>query len=261
MEYEKKADREGYFAIHKYTREHYPGLVGIPHFHNSIEIIFVASGNFSVYLNGESRILHEGEIAYIDALMPHHTVTRADVGELECYVIVVSPRFLSGVHGMEENSFGGFLPKNDGFFEIIDFMRWGYANLSGMNDEIRQGFSTMLFGIMKKHHPFSQKQAAKQTQLLLDVMRYIDGHYEEEITLTLLASKFGYEKTYLSKVLNKFLGMNLREYLNRYRIAKINRIRRENPNLSMLEISERCGFESPNTFYRAYNKYAKSENE
>ena len=92
-------------------------------------------------------------------------------------------------------------------------------------------------------------------------MRYIDGHYEEEITLTLLASRFGYEKTYLSKVLNKFLGMNLREYLNRYRIAKINRIRRENPELSMLEISERCGFESLNTFYRAYNKYAKSENE
>ena len=260
MEYEKKADREGYFAIHKYTPEHYPGFVGIPHFHNSIEIIFVASGNFSVYLNGESRVLHEGEIAYIDALMPHHTVTRAEVGALECYVLVVSPRFLSGVHEIESKSFGGFLPENDGFREIIEFVRWGYANISGMNDEIRQGFSTTLFGIMKKHHAFHPKQAAKQTQLLLDVMRYMDAHYDEEITLTVLASRFGYERTYLSKVLNRFLGMNLREYLNRYRISKINRLRRENPNLSVLEISEMCGFESLNTFYRAYNKYAKKEN-
>jgi AraC-like DNA-binding protein len=54
--------------------------------------------------------------------------------------------------------------------------------------------------------------------------------------------------------------MNLREYLNRYRIEKISRMRRQNPRLSLLEIAEMCGFESPNTFYRAYNKYAKNEN-
>ncbi len=261
MEYDKAADREGYFNIIKYTPEHYPGFVGIPHFHNSTEIIFVASGNFSVYLGGESRILHEGEIAYIDALMPHHTVTRAEVGELECYVLVVSPRYLSGVKSVEGNSFGGFLEKNSGFSEIIEFVRWGFASLSGMNDEIKTGFSTAIFGIMKKYYPFLPKQSAKQTHLLLDVMRYIDSHYDEEITLSTLASKFGYEKTYLSKVLNKFFGMNLREYLNRYRIEKINKMRRENQNLSLLEISAMCGFESPNTFYRAYNKYAKKENE
>lgn len=261
MEYEKRADIEGYFTIHKYTPRHYPGFVGIPHFHNSTEIIFVAGGNFSVYLNGESRILHEGEIAYIDALIPHHTVTRSEVGELECYVLVVSSRYLCGVLGIEENSFGGFLEKNEGFSKIIEFVRWGYANLSDMNDEIRTGFSTALFGIMKKYHAFLPKQSAKQTQLLLDVMRYIDAHYDAEITLSILASEFGYEKTYLSKVLNRFLGMNLREYLNRYRIGKIARMRRQNPNLTMLEISEMCGFESPNTFYRAYNKYAKKENE
>ena len=261
MEYEKNADREGYFNIIKYTSEHHPGFVGIPQFHNSTEIIFVASGNFSVYLGGESRVLHEGEIAYIDALMPHNTVTRADVGELECYVLVVSSRYLSGVSGIEENSFGGFLPKNDGFAEIIEFVRWGFSRLPDMNDEMKTGFSTVLFGIMKKHHAYSPKRPLKQTQLLLDVMRYIDAHYDGEITLPILAAKFGYEKTYLSKVLNRFLGMNLREYLNRYRIEKINRMRRQNPKLSLLEIAEMCGFESPNTFYRAYKKYAKNENE
>lgn len=261
MEYERNADKEGYFNIHKYTTEHYPGFVGVPHFHNSTEIIFVAGGNFSVYLGGESRILHEGEIAYIDALTPHHTVTRSEVGELECYVLVVSPRYLSGVVGVEDNSFGGFLEKNGGFSEIIEFVRWGYSSLSGMNDEMRLGFSTALFGIMKKHYEFHEKQSAKQTQLLLEVMRYIDAHYGEQITLTALAAKFGYEKTYLSKVLNRFLGMNLREYLNRYRIGKISRMRRQNPELSLLRAAERCGFESPNTFYRAYNKYAKKENE
>ena len=157
MEYERNADKEGYFNIHKYTTDHYPGFVGVPHFHNSTEIIFVAGGNFSVYLGGESRILHEGEIAYIDALTPHHTVTRSEVGELECYVLVVSPRYLSGVVGVENNSFGGFLEKNGGFSEIIEFVRWGYSSLSGMNDEMRLGFSTALFGIMKKHYGVTLK--------------------------------------------------------------------------------------------------------
>ena len=129
MEYERNADKEGYFNIHKYTTEPYHGFVGVPHFHNSTEIIFVAGGNFSVYLGGESRILHEGEIAYIDALMPHHTATRVDVGELECYVLIVSTRYLSGVSGIEESSFDGFLEKNEGFSDIIEFVRWGYSSL------------------------------------------------------------------------------------------------------------------------------------
>ena len=118
------------------------------------------------------------------------------------------------------------------------------------------GFATMLLGIMKKHYPMHKKESQRQTKLLFGVVEYINLHYSENITLESLSQNFGYEKTYLSKIINRFLGMNLREYLNRYRVMMVNRIKKQRPDATLREISELCGFESANTFYRAYKLYS-----
>ena len=66
-----------------------------------------------------------------------------------------------------------------------------------------------------------------------------------------------YEPTYLSRVFNKYFGLNLREYLNRYRISEYIKIKGKNPSEPNCKIAREVGFISDNTFYRALNKYGE----
>ena len=120
---------------------------------------------------------------------------------------------------------------------------------------MRRGFITLLFGMLRNYCGTVPRAASKNNELLVEVMTYINEHITEDITLDGLAKHFGYEKTYFSRVFNKFLGINLREYLNRYRIGEAVRIKQENPGVPISKIAEACGFDSPNTYYRALKKY------
>ena len=86
-------------------------------------------------------------------------------------------------------------------------------------------------------------------------MKYISEHFKEDITLQSLSSAMGYEATYLSRMFNSFFKMNLREYINRYRISEVIK-RQRSENTPLYKIAEECGYKSENTFYRAYSKYS-----
>lgn len=256
MEYEKLADREGHFLFKKYTKDLFPkGLRGVPTFHNSIELIVVTGGVFEVYLNHEWREFEKGSVIYIDKLTPHATRATKRLDELEVYALVITLPYLSVISELEDMTFDTVLPHNDGFYELALFLKWGYDQFPSMNREMKCGFAAMLFGILKKHYQMKRRESQRQMKLLFGVMEFINENYRENITLDMLAQKFGYERTYLSKIFNRFLGMNLREYLNRCRVSMVNSHKKTNPELTLLQIAEQCGFDSPNTFYRAYKKY------
>ena len=124
-----------------------------------------------------------------------------------------------------------------------------------MNEDMKRGYITLLFGMLKEYCGTIEKTAKKNDDFIVEVMSYINENLSEKITLDTLAKKFGYEKSYFSKIFNKFLGMNLREYLNRCRIGAAKRMKQENPSLPVSKIAVSCGFDSPNTYYRAYKKY------
>jgi AraC-like DNA-binding protein len=139
--------------------------------------------------------------------------------------------------------------------EIEALIKWGYDRFELMNTEMKTGFAMMLIGAIKKNFALKARPSQKQYMLLLDIVEYISVHFAEPITLDVLAKRFGYDKTYISKIINGMLGMNLREYINSYRITMVNRMKAETPAVPLFKLGERCGFESANTFYRSYKRY------
>ena len=66
----------------------------------------------------------------------------------------------------------------------------------------------------------------------------------------MLAEEFGYSKEYISRTFSKYVGAMPR-YINRLRVQKARRMLAEGGR-TVIETAFLCGFESPNTFYRAY---------
>ena len=59
-------------------------------------------------------------------------------------------------------------------------------------------------------------------------------------------------RTYLSQFINAEYGCTFYQFVNRYRIEEAKRLKIENPDMKVGEVSDRCGFSSPTVFSRTF---------
>ena len=83
----------------------------------------------------------------------------------------------------------------------------------------------MLLGLMLQCFSPGERETNESSEVIAEIIRYINTHYKEEITVKILAQQFSYSENYISKVFNAFTGMNLREYVNRQRIREVLKIK------------------------------------
>ncbi len=253
--YEKLADTDGYFFF-----KHENPLIAnyskniIPHFHDSIEFFIIEKGEFSISIAGEEKTMKAGDIFFIDGFT-RHAVEIPKSADFSLYCAVASAKYFEGISWFRDMTLSPYSEKKKGFEEILAFIKWAYHLKGKMNDDMREGFVKMLFGLLYDYLGPIPRRSDKSKSALIEIIKYIGDNFAENITLDGLSQKFGYEKTYLSKLLSKTVGMNLREYLGRLRIARLETIRKKAPELPLTAIYEECGFKSESTFFRAYRKY------
>ena len=258
MKYEKEADYTGHFLIERYTKEKRPRYNPIPHFHNSIELLFVESGEYLAYSAGNQRLLKAGEIVFVDRHIPHTSGSSGNDESLRVYAMVVSDAYLTAVDWLSDEALHPFitLPKEYSF--IFDILKCAYESKEALNNEMKVGYISLILGTLSQCSGRIKREGDKGNETILKIMKYVGEHFTEDITLESLAAAMGYEPTYLSKMFNSFFKMNLREYINRYRISEI--IKRQKTDSSPLyKIAEKCGYKSENTFYRAYKRYSSEK--
>lgn len=95
----------------------------------------------------------------------------------------------------------------------------------------------------------------------MKVLRCINEHFTEDISLASVAQEIGYTKEYCSKIFRDIVGVRFRDYLNLLRLRKAKEYfaDQKRTGCTTLEIIYKCGFNSTATFYRA-QKAAKTKN-
>lgn len=73
--------------------------------------------------------------------------------------------------------------------------------------------------------------------------------------LTSAADFIGMNPAYFSRLFHSLTGMTFSQYLNRVRVEKAVEILKSNDDVSMTEVSLRCGFDSIRNFNRIFKKY------
>lgn len=95
------------------------------------------------------------------------------------------------------------------------------------------------------------EQMKAQLEELMNVREvYLNSH----LTLSDLASALGTNRTYLSNYLNRELNVSFYDYVNSFRVARARRMIEANPDVTVHDIVESCGFNSVSTFRRSFSR-------
>lgn len=86
-----------------------------------------------------------------------------------------------------------------------------------------------------------------------EIVGYLNLHYPDNISLSLLSDKFFLSEQYISRVFKKETGENLLTYLNMIRVNRA-KILLRSTDMKMYEIAEQTGFNSSVNFNYVFNR-------
>ena len=241
----------------RYLKED-PILDTFPHFHDSVEFIFIKKGSAICHLENKKKLLEVGDIFFAESYETHYYETTND--DFSAIVLVVSREYLQTFRTLYPGlSFETFLTdkeKNKEIFQIMeDWLKRG-TNLQILNYTC----VSALFTTLVERYPLIERDFNQGDVLLKDLLRYIHLHYLEDITVISMAHELGYSPEYCSKVLKKVLKNGVRAYINSLRLKKANELMNDKSlNLSQLEILYQCGFTNPSTYYRVKKQFENND--
>ncbi len=260
-EYEKLSDTVNYIYFKFLNGDHKEetpqrnkvSIIG-PHYHKAVEIKMVFDGELTFGVDGEQIEMKAGDICFADTYQVHFYKSI----HCKCYDLVVDYSYITRILG-ENHNFYNKITNEELFKELKAVFDKTYKVWDEMSVKQREGFVLRVFGTIMQYVPVQKREVGEQKKhkAAKEIIEYLLNHYKEEISMKKLSREFGYAEGYFSKIFNQVLGVSLREYINRYRIEMADKIKKENPSKSLVEISEEVGYNSWATFYRAYSKYSK----
>ena len=110
-------------------------------------------------------------------------------------------------------------------------------------------FLSMLYPLYKNPTSVARADFSLRT---LQIIRYIEKHYAEDVTITEIAKELGVSASFLSRIFKKEIGIPIHEYLNQYRISKSLSLLKTH---SITEVGYICGFCDNSHFISIFKKY------
>ncbi len=117
-------------------------------------------------------------------------------------------------------------------------------------DDIKDWFISKLIEACRN---VSSKREERSNDIIKTAKKYIDDHFDKEISLDDVSRIVNISPYYFSKIFKEESGLNFIEYLTNIRIDKAKKLL-ESSNMSIKEICISCGYTDPNYFSRSFKK-------
>ena len=221
------------------------------HFHSSIELVYVKSGKITVIMNGHPYTVTEGQMILTSSYSVH--VYSTEEGEHNETITIIIP--MTSIPSLQkilnQKAFKQEIYDVSKDEELSALLEIACRNWHDYSPETIKGISYMVLGLLISRvglidHPGNQK-----SNLMRDVLIYLQNNYQQPIRMEHLARHFGYSKSRFSRLFHDHLGCSMIEYLSNIRCRQAALLLIES-DMTMLDIALAVGFECLRTFYRAF---------
>ncbi|TCK98121.1 AraC-like DNA-binding protein [Natranaerovirga hydrolytica] len=252
-----------YFISYKKT---YGTNMNAHHYHNSYEVYYLKTGERNLFIKDRVIELKTGDFLIIKPNILHMT-RNGKLPEYERIILNYRDDFIDKDKKYQQDLSNLFqqdymvihLPLQDRILieDILNHMILEVdSQLHGYETQIKSLILHLLVTISRsaENNNIKEMNHINSThEKISDVVKYINQHYYQVITLERLSNCFFISPYYLSRTFKEVTGLNIIEYLNTIRIKEAKRLLRET-NYKISLIAEKVGFGSLSNFGRVFKE-------
>lgn len=234
------------------------------HWHHSFELVRILSGKLTIHMNDKKILALKDDIILINQEHIHgyfpmdcvYEVIDFDVDELLLHTSLCQ----NALH-IFTNSNINILPFNSVMQPEIYHMAVCLFNFASTGFEDHNllvlGALFELLGTIYKFHHYTENNKISSTEKKFKpLLEFIENNYMHPITLKQMAQISCMSTSHFATIFRSFFGETPMEYVNSYRIERACLLL-TNTNLSVTEITYRCGFNDSAYFVKVFKKYKK----
>lgn len=227
------------------------------HWHRSVELFAVYEGEIIFYMNdqayplqtGEFMLVNSNEIHSIDAQKPNRTIVlQIPLKTFEHYY--TGEQYIRFSHAAR-------IQDKEVMQLIGDIYSCYEAKRCGYEMKVKSLYYMLLYLLVTEYREenvtLDMVKWNKNLNRLSLITDYIKENYDSDLSLNTLARIFSYSPTYLSRMFQKYAGINYRSYLQSIRLE---RARRElsNSDHTISEAALNNGFPNSRALAKAFRE-------
>lgn len=255
-------NKTGTFLVsHRKALSHH---MPVSHFHGTYEIYYLMSGMREFFIRDRTLVIGEGDVVIIAPNILHRT-TNAEMPKHERFIVNIHEQYFSadGVHKevLRPLFERDYLIVNSSLRDRLSIESLAKGMMHEMQEK-KHGFelfaltlAVQLLIICCRHIQQNVMEPilspSPMHERISEIVRYINGHYMEELSLHLLADKFYISPYYLSRFFKEATGFAFVEYVNSVRIKEAKKLL-EGSSMKVNLIARKVGFGSVTHFGRVF---------
>ena len=224
-------------------------------------IHFICEGQGTYQVNGMTYHLHKGDffVIYPDTEIFY----QADNNEPWDYIWVgfqgIKAETYLGYAGVDRNNLIGHCYNTSYMLSCVQQMTFARV-LTHYNELRRQAALLQVFAaLIEQHHEqlSEEEQVEYPHHIYIDrTLDYVQTHVSENIRIQDIANYIGIDRSYLTSIFKKSLGISPQEYLVNYRMEYASELLKES-DVKIAAIAHEVGYHDPLTFSKVFKKHMK----
>ncbi len=207
------------------------------------DFTFVVKGRLRYAINGKIYEMHENDAIFVP---PGNTVERFEINEAVHYVSYNFTAF-DGARLPEEPFLKGIISE-----QILAVVSCFSASHIAETYSTREKVICLLNYILHELNDILEFKSSNQH--IINIIRHIDDHITEPITLSSVSAAIGLTKEYTAHIFKKETHTTVTDYINRRKMI-LAKDMIERTSYRLKEIAERFGFEGYSYFSRVFKAH------
>jgi len=228
-----------------------------PHSHPYYHMFYITAGECRFTVDKQCYNLRAGQCLLVPRQIEHgYTNEKEDIAEfLEIKFSLpkdaTDAQLLQSTTRISESPLVGIL-----FRQVLN----EYSILGSLAENAATSYMVALLNAWteaeryKKPREFQYVDASSFSPLSQEIVRYLEAHYAEDISLDTLSQALGYNKSYLCVAFRKNTHFTILDCLNMIRIRRAAELIVYSDH-SLAQVSDMCGYASVSHFNRVFLKY------
>lgn len=238
------------------------------HYHDFIKINIFISGNVSYFIEGKSYQLNPYDIVLVNAGEIHRPVIH-DSTPYERIIIYISPSFFDDYKKEDYELDYCFNQANLHHTNVLRINEVQKNRILNVINRLEQSFNAVGFAnslyqkiLFLEFMIFINQVVIDQGVYYLDtstsnvkvleIMKYINEHLNEELNIDVIANEFYLNRSYLMHLFKDNTGYTIGKYITEKRLFMAKTLIQN--GTSVTEACFECGFKNYATFFRAFKE-------